>query len=87
MTNYHTTVLDHRGLLRLFRQVAGRRLIGPVDGVGCVELVFEDPDDQGGNLVSIFTDGRDRGTVTLGFVDRLLIEDGYGAPEEQQEAS
>jgi hypothetical protein len=78
MTNYHTTVLDHRGLLRLFRQVAGRKFVGPVDGINCVELVFEDADDRGGNLVSIFTEGLYRGQVAFGFVARELIESGYG---------
>ena len=50
--------------------------------MNCVELVFEDPDDRGGNLVSIFTD-RDphRGQVYLGFVSRELIEDGYGTQD------
>ena len=74
----HTTVLDHDGLLRLFRTFAGRKFIGPVDGVACVELVFDDPDRTGGNLVSIFTEGSHRGAVAHGFVDQGLIEDGYG---------
>ena len=62
-------VLDTQGLLQLFSQVAGRRLVGVVDGFGVVELVFDDPQEQGSNLVSIFADaGRHTGTVALGFV-------------------
>jgi hypothetical protein len=62
-------VLDTDGLLGLFSQLAGRRLLGVVDGCGCLELVFDDPDRVGGNLVSIFTDaGRHTGLVALGFV-------------------
>jgi hypothetical protein len=61
-------VLDTEGLLRLFAQVAGRRLVGVVDGGGWVELVFSD-DGPGGNLVSIGTDaGRHTGLVELGGV-------------------
>ena len=36
------SVLDTAGLLELFRRVAGRELVGVVDGFGCVELVFEE---------------------------------------------
>jgi len=65
----HAAVLDAPGLLNLFSEVAGRRLLGVVDGFGVVELVFEDPDDEGRNLVSICCDdGRDTGRVLLGFV-------------------
>jgi hypothetical protein len=60
--------LDTQGLLGLFSQVAGHRLVGVVDGDGVVELVFDD-DCPGGNLVSIFCDyGRHTGTVALGGV-------------------
>ena len=59
--------LDTEGLLELFSRVAGRRLVGVVDGMGVVELVFE---GDGGNLVSICTDhGRHTGLVMLGFVE------------------
>lgn len=78
MTALHTTVLDHDGLVRLFRALAGRRFVGPVDADDCVELVFDDPDHRGGNLVSIFTGEWNRGAVAHGFVDQALIEDGYG---------
>ncbi len=83
MTSSHTTVLDREGLIRLFRRVSGRRLVGVVDGFDCVELVFEDPDGIGENLVSVFTDGRRLGNVCLGFVARDPIEAGYGAAEAQ----
>jgi hypothetical protein len=79
--SYHTTVLDREGLVRLFQQVRGRRLVGVVDGCDCIELVFEDPDDVGQNLVTIETDGRYRGNVLLGFVCRQLIEAGYCSDE------
>lgn len=81
MTSYHTTVLDREGLLRLFQRVAGRRLIGAVDGFDCVELVFEDPDSAGQNLVTIYTDQHERGQVLLGFVSQELIDAGYGQEE------
>jgi hypothetical protein len=59
--------LDTRALLALFSKVAGRRLLGVVDGCGCVELVFEDT--GGGNLVTLYTDyGWHTGTVALGGV-------------------
>jgi len=76
--SFHTTVLDHDGLIRLFEQLAGRRFLGPVDGGGCVELVFESDPDRKGNLVTIFTEeGRYRGQVAFGFVADALIETGY----------
>lgn len=78
MTQVH--VLDLVGLVDLFSHVAGRKFIGPVDGIECLELVFEDPDDKGENLVSIFTDGAHCGLVALGFVHRDLIAAGYGDP-------
>ena len=62
-------VLDTQGMLELFAKVAGRRFVGPVDGYGYVELVFDDPQEQGSNLVSICTEGRNAGLVLLGFVD------------------
>lgn len=61
-------VLDHFGLVRLFRELEGRRFLGVVDCDGCVELVFDDS-RPGGNLVSIYTDnGRHTGRVALGGV-------------------
>ena len=84
MTDYHTTVLDRPGLLRLFRHLAGRRLVGAVDGIDCVELVFE-PDEHDGNLVTIFTEGRERGWVAFGFVARELVEAGYGSDKQELE--
>jgi hypothetical protein len=72
----HTTVLAREGLLRLFASLAGRTFLGAVDGMDCVELVFSDPDERGGNLVSIFTDGRDRGRIAHGFV---ADPEGYAA--------
>jgi hypothetical protein len=63
-----TGVLDAQGLLRLFSQVAGHRLLGVVDGEGVVELVFDD-ECPGGNLLCIYTDhGRHTGRVSLGGV-------------------
>jgi hypothetical protein len=38
---------------------------------------LEDPDDVGGNLVSIFTEGPRCGAVAFGFVSRELIDAGY----------
>ena len=61
-------ILDHGGLVDLFSQLAGRRLLGVIDCRDCVELVFEDS-GPGGNLVTIFTDaGRHTGRVALGGV-------------------
>jgi hypothetical protein len=77
----HATVLDRAGLLALFGRLRDRRLVGVVDDCDCVELVFEDPDDVGGNLVTIYTESRYRGHAFLGFVARELIEAGYGAEE------
>jgi hypothetical protein len=66
-------VLDHGGLIRLFRQLEGRRFLGVVDCRDCVELVFSD-EGRGPNLVSIYTDcGRHTGRVALG---------GVGDPEK-----
>jgi hypothetical protein len=64
-------VLDAQGLLELFSRVAGRKLLGVVDGIGVVELVFaDDAEDPGKNLVSICCNhGRHTGLVLLGFVD------------------
>jgi hypothetical protein len=67
-TPLHTTVLDTDGLIRVFRELSGRTFLGPVDGFGCVELVFDDRDDAGRNLVTFFTEGRQRGRVAFGFV-------------------
>ena len=61
-------VLDPEGVLALFAKVAGRRFVGPVDGCGYVELVFSDHDREGGSLVSVCVEGRNAGTVLLGFV-------------------
>ncbi len=84
MTNdgLHTTVLDTTGLLRLFRHLAGRKLIGAVNGIGAVELVFEQRDGQDGNLVTIFTEGERCGWVAFGYVDQLLMDGGYGKAGE-----
>jgi hypothetical protein len=71
-------VSDVDGLVRLLREVAGRRFVGPVDGYGCVELVFDDAGGgESGNLLTIFTEGEWRGLVALGFVSRELIDSGY----------
>jgi hypothetical protein len=81
----HAAILDAEGLLYLFSKVAGRRLLGVVDGFGVVELVFEDPDGEGRNLVSICCDsGRDTGRVLLGFVadpEEYVAACGYRASE------
>ena len=61
-------ILDHRGLVRLFRQIEGRRFLGIIDCRDCVELVFSD-EGRGPNLVTIYTDsGRHTGRVALGGV-------------------
>ena len=73
----HTSVLDHNGLLGLLRHARGRRLLGVVDGFGCVELVFDDPRRRGDNLVTIMTAGPNRGLVYLGSIARELIDGGY----------
>ena len=49
-----TTVLNHDGLMRLFQAVAGRRFVGAVDRLDCVESVFDLPAGEDGNL-GIFT--------------------------------
>lgn len=64
----HTTVVDRGGLVRLFATLTDRTFLGVVDGMDCVELVFADPGQRGGNLISIFTEGRHRGSVAHGFV-------------------
>jgi hypothetical protein len=63
-----STVADREGLLAIFAELAGRRLLGVVDlpGEG-LELVFAD-DGTGGNLVTIFTDGPRAGLVAFGGV-------------------
>jgi hypothetical protein len=76
-----TTVLDQAGRLRLFQHLAGRRLLGAVDGGSCVELVFEPAGPGNGDLISIFTDGYWTGHVAFGFVDKSLIEAGYLSSE------
>lgn len=60
-------VLDDRGLLRLFRAVEGRRLLGVLDCEGAIELVFSE-DRERPNLVTFYTDGCYRGLVALGGV-------------------
>ena len=61
----HAYVLDHDGLLALFATLAGRTF---VDGCDRVELVFSDKEERGGNLISIYTDGRHTGRIAHGFV-------------------
>ena len=58
-------VLDGDGLLELFSQVSGQRLLGVVDGGGVTELVFEN-----WALVSFCCEdaGRFCGLVLLGHV-------------------
>jgi hypothetical protein len=65
---------DLAGLLELFRGLAGRRLLGAVDGGGWLELVFEGDD---GNLVSFGTEPPFLGRVEHGFVSQELVRDGY----------
>ncbi len=75
----HTTVTDHRGLLRVFASMAGRRFIGVVDGGdNCIELVFDNPENTNGNLITIYTGGVHKGAVLHGFVCQDFIEEGYG---------
>ena len=74
----HTTVTDHRGLLRVFASMAGRRFVGVEDGDDCVELVFDNPESTGGNLVTVYTDGVHKGSVLHGFVSQDFIESDHG---------
>lgn len=61
-------VLDHQGLVHLFRQLEGWRFLGVVDCRDCLELVFEEA-QHAGNLVTVYTDsGRHTGRVAFGFV-------------------
>lgn len=62
---------------RLLKPVAGRRVVGVVDGSGHVELVFEGVDT---NLLSIGTDmeAPDFGSVRLGYIAPELVASGYG---------
>lgn len=73
-------VLDRRGLVDVFNANAGRRFVGAIDCGDCLELVFEDRGEAGGNLVTIFTAGRRRGLVAQGFVSQEWIDGGYGRP-------
>jgi hypothetical protein len=62
-------VLDSRGLLRLFRELEGRRLLGVVDADGVIELVFTDAGPRSRNLVTFYCDaGRYTGLVAFGSV-------------------
>lgn len=61
-------VLDSAGLVSIFRQLRGTRLVGAHVVSGIVEIVFSD-DGPAGNLVSIYCDaGRHTGLVAFGFV-------------------
>lgn len=53
---------DRKDLMKGLSPILGKKLVGLVDGVDCVEMVFSDPDE---NLVSIFSDGQ----IAVGFVD------------------
>jgi hypothetical protein len=79
-----THVLDQRGLLGLFDELTGRKLVGAVDGFDCVELVFDDPERRGGNLVSIFTGGTHKGRIAHGFVSQDLIAAGYVSRDRER---
>jgi hypothetical protein len=59
--------LDAPAFAHALRQVAGRRFLGVVECIGCIELVF-DADAPGGNLVSVFTEGLRAGQAALGGV-------------------
>jgi len=75
----HTTVTDHRGLLRVFASMAGRRFIGVVDGGdNCIEPVFDNPRNTNGNLITIYTGGVHKGAVFHGYVCQDFIDSGYG---------
>ena len=58
--------LDVNALVRALDAVEGRRFLGAVYGGDCLELVFEG--ERGGNLVSIYVEGRRAGAVALGGV-------------------
>jgi len=73
-----TTVFDRHGLLQVFASMAGRRFVGVEDGGDCVELVFDNPENTGGNLVTVYPDGVNKGSVLHGFVSQDFIEEGYG---------
>ena len=57
---------DPVALLRALDQVEGRLFLGAVVSGQCVELVFGG--DGGGNLVSIYVEGRYAGSTVLGSV-------------------
>ena len=72
----HTTVTDHRGLLRVFASMAGRRFIGVVDGGdNCIELVFDNPRNTNGNLITIYTGTRPCGQMSTGSKARRVTTD------------
>jgi len=73
-----TTVFDRHGLLQVFASMAGRRFVGVEDGDDCVELVFDNPESTGGNLVTVYTDGVHKGSVLHGFVSQDFIESDHG---------
>jgi hypothetical protein len=52
--------------------LAGQKFVGAIDGMDCIELVFEGP--EGANMLTV--DFR-RGTIHLGHVDLDLMPD-YG---------
>ena len=63
----HATMLDREGLVAIFDYLVGRTLVGVVDD--CLELVFTlDRAGRGANLVTLHTEGRWRGVVSLGGV-------------------
>jgi hypothetical protein len=59
--------LDRPTLVRALRKVAGRRFLGVIEVYDCIELVFDDG-EPGGNLVTVYTEGRPAGHVALGGV-------------------
>ena len=60
------SVLDRQVLAALFDSLAGRTLLGAVDCLDCVELVFTlDGDGHGLNLVTLYTEDVRAGTSSL----------------------
>jgi hypothetical protein len=67
------TALDREGLAAIFDYLACRILLGAIDCGDCLELVFSlDGDVRGANLVTVYTEGRARGYVSLGGVAEPL---------------
>src|SRR4051812_47598151 len=59
--------LDTLALVRALCRVTGRRFLGVVDGLDCLELVYEG--EHGRNLITVYTEGWRAGRVSFGGLD------------------